>query len=56
MDVKKLSLFRDLLFTKSVADNKTDSQGKSGWRKIFLESTFDFNPEAATNGFIYKRC
>lgn len=56
MDVKKLSLFRDLLFTKSVADNKTDSQGKSGGRKTFSESTFDFNPEAATNGLVYKRC
>ncbi|XP_029700281.1 zonadhesin [Takifugu rubripes] len=29
MDVKKLSLFRDLLLTKSVADNKTDSQAEA---------------------------
>lgn len=56
MDVKKLSLLRDLLLTKSVADNKTDSQGKSEWRKTFLETTFDFIPEAATNGLVYKRC
>lgn len=35
MDVKKLSLLRELLLTKSVAESKTDSQGKSEEKNLF---------------------